>query len=177
MFGRPSLYGLPARIPALGLGETRYRSPWPPGPMAPISAALLLGSLRAAEAETDVRQQHARSLLEELEPAELTGAWNRKAGYLRLPVRSREGLRGLPDPETARRLGILPSYPTPLPSLAEGPELDGKKGTWPGAATLARELLTLPTHSRVGGSGLARIASLAAGTRAIAGDSDPGGGD
>jgi hypothetical protein len=56
-------------------------------------------------------------------------------------------LQGFRSPERARALGIMRSYPMPLPEL---PALAGRAepgGSWPGARQLAEGLLTLPTHS------------------------------
>ncbi|HEX2189574.1 MAG TPA: hypothetical protein VHG51_11780, partial [Longimicrobiaceae bacterium] len=70
------------------------------------------------------------------------------AGWLRLPLRVPGGMGALP--ERARRLGVAPSYPTTLAELPRlRPLLAGPERRWPGAEALARELVTLPTHSRV----------------------------
>ncbi|HEV2146406.1 MAG TPA: hypothetical protein VGR37_03225, partial [Longimicrobiaceae bacterium] len=69
-------------------------------------------------------------------------------GWLRFPVRVRGGRGALP--ERARRLGVAGSYPTPLSELPQlGALLAGPETRWPGAESLARDLVTLPTHSRV----------------------------
>ncbi len=83
-----------------------------------------------------------------------------RPGYLRLPLR----LPGTPSEPLldgrARRLGILPSYPRPLPALEvlDGVAVD--TGPTPGAATLARELFTAPTHSHLNERDLERIESV-----------------
>ena len=41
LLGRPGVYGLPAAIPWLGLGETRYRDPQTPSRMTRAAASLL----------------------------------------------------------------------------------------------------------------------------------------
>lgn len=151
--GRPSLYGIPSRIPWLGLGETPFHPPSAPRGMAPASARMVLAnrepSLRAAR----IRRANARAILGRLgldeaaeDPARADGG-----SHLRLPIRLAQGMETFPDPTAARRLGIIGGYPRVLPSLAAtGAEAASAARSWPGAATLVRELITLPTHRWVG---------------------------
>ncbi|HEX8362305.1 MAG TPA: hypothetical protein VF613_19460, partial [Longimicrobium sp.] len=82
-------------------------------------------------------------------------------GYLRLPLRIAGGLGALRDPARARRLGAAPGYPTPLAELpALHGRLTGPERHWPGAAALARDLVTFPTHSRVTPAERAELLSL-----------------
>jgi perosamine synthetase len=153
VFGRPSLYGVPAAIPALGLGETRYHEPRVLATQAPFSAALLRRTLAAAHRESEVRRLHAdrwRHMLggsSRTIPEVLPGG---TAGYLRFPLRlspaaARHAARG-----DARRVGVARSYPLPLSELAAvQPRLATPLADAPGARALARELVTLPTHSRL----------------------------
>ena len=154
MLGRPSLYALPASLPWLGLGETRYHECGPPRGLPRAAAALLLATHAAAQREAAVRRDAARQYLAALdaEPhvACVRPAPGAEPGYLRFPLRVRGGIHGLGDAHASLRLGIAPSYPTPLAAL--GPLvrlLVGSQRVWPGAETLARDLITLPTHSRV----------------------------
>lgn len=155
-FGRPALYGIPAALPWLGLGETRYRDPVPPGPLPRAAARLLLHDLAASQREARERRTRAERLLARLtagpgvRPIQpLPGA---VPGYLRLPVRIAGGLTGLADPERAQQLGVARSYPTPLSALPAVQarlvtSASGGRHAWPGAEELARSLITLPTHS------------------------------
>ena len=54
------------------------------------------------------------------------------------------------SPTRALALGVAPSYPSALADLA--PRLTGPERRWPGADELARDLVTLPTHSRLTGA-------------------------
>ena len=73
-----------------------------------------------------------------------------RPGYLRLPVRLREGMASFADPGRATRLGVAGGYPTSLAALpAVRERLALPRGDWPGADQLVRTLVTLPTHSRV----------------------------
>jgi perosamine synthetase len=151
-FGRPALYGIPAALPWLGLGETRYRDPTSPQPLPRTAARLLLHDVAASREESDGRRRRAEQLLAAITVSArvqtirpLPGA---VPGYLRLPLRLTAGFAGLRQPEVAQRLGAARSYPHPLSDLAGVRErlLDAGR-RYPGAEQLARELITLPTHS------------------------------
>lgn len=162
-FARPAAYGIPAALPWLGLGETRYREPVAPRALPRASAGLLVRGLSAAQREAAERRQRAGRLLEAMmlcagvhpiePPAESS------PGYLRLPVRVPGGLSGLADPEAAARLGAARSYPSSLGALAPvQARLVGQARRWPGAQDLVRELITLPTHSLLSAQDLQALA-------------------
>jgi perosamine synthetase len=151
---RPDIYGLPLSIPALRLGETTYLPPRPMRAMTRVAAATLLATHDASRKEASVRQSNAKAVV-----AAIAGSARVKsiptrvcptAGYLRLPVRIQGGMASFPNVQRALQLGIAPSYPM---SLAALPQLAGRLvatyGAWPGAQTLVRELVTVPTHSRL----------------------------
>lgn len=167
--GRPAIYGLPASIPWLGLGETRYHEPAPLRRMSRASARLLVRTAAGAELEARARRASAERWAEDLPgtPAvrRIHPHHEGVAGYLRYPVRLTRGLNGFGEHrEHARRLGIAPTYPATLAELPAVQErLRGRVGRWTGAQTLVRELVTLPTHSLVTEEARARILELLAG--------------
>lgn len=171
LLGRPSVYGVPARVPALGLGETRYHAPRPVEAMAEASAAVLLASDAAAEAEAAIRRERAealRGVLEDLGAAAAVEAVrvpvDARPGYLRFPVLDRGGA----DREGGRPLGVMPGYPRPLGSLDPLKPLLRVADPLPGAALLAARLLTLPTHSRTSAGDRRRLeAWLSASTASL----------
>jgi dTDP-4-amino-4,6-dideoxygalactose transaminase len=149
--GRPWLYGIPMSVPSLGLGRTVYHDPTPVRPMRRAAAALAARTEAPADAEAAHRRASAAGMLASL-PAALAIQVSPDAspGYLRLPLRIPGGIGALRDPGRARRLGAAPGYPTPLSDLpALQGRLTGPERRWPGAASLARDLVTFPTHSRV----------------------------
>lgn len=148
---RPLLYGIPARIPALALGQTKYRTPHLPTEMPTASTRVVLRTLRHADRDGRRRRATAHryaTVLEWLAVATPTSdAPAARPGYLRFPVMVPEG-RQASDCADAT-LGIVPSYPMPLRTLGPlGPRLQDSPST-PGAEALARRLVTLPTHARL----------------------------
>ncbi len=150
--GRPAIYGLPRRLPFLGLGQTTYRAPEPPRRLPAAAAGVLRATASALEAETAARRAHAERLLKRIwagsrlsAPVVPEGA---EPSWIRLPALLPEGRAdrdGEFDPPT--RLGVYRGYPAPLhrlPALAD--RLVGRTGPFPGADVLARRLVTFPTH-------------------------------
>lgn len=159
---RPSLYWLPRTVPALHLGETRYREPRPVAGMSATAAAILDATWDEADRETEVRRAVGRAYTAALEgvagvrlvavpPGSL-------AGHLRFPVLIDGSLR---DARAARaaRLGLAAGYPGILPDVRPSPR-DRTADDLPGARFLARGLWTLPTHRFVTRRDVERIVAF-----------------
>lgn len=151
--GRPALYGIPASIPALRLGETVYHDPRPPRWISDWCRHAVPSALEASNAETARRREHAARLLAAVRAApglaEVAVGQRAQPGYLRLPVRARstEAARRL---QRLRPLGVMPAYPRPLVDLERfASRVRNRDQGFPGAVELADRLHTLPTHSRV----------------------------
>lgn len=165
VLGRPALYGVPASIPWLGLGETHYHPARAPRHMAAASAALLARTRELSRREAEHRRANAAAYLHELEGVAgvqpIRAPEGAEAGFLRLPVRLARGMDGFPSQPRALRLGIAPSYPSTLAALpAMRAQLASSPAPLPGAERLVRELVTLPTHSRVTAAERAEIVGL-----------------
>jgi dTDP-4-amino-4,6-dideoxygalactose transaminase len=157
LLAHPSMYRLPASIPALKLGAMVYRPPNEPRPMATAAAAILHSALRMDEREVQFRRARAKDLLSRITESHavmpvhpIVGG---KSGFLRLALLDTGGRR-LPR----SNIGALRGYPMTLeqhpqlqPMLVPG-EQAGK-----GSETLRDRLFTLPTHSRVNSSDLTRL--------------------
>lgn len=151
--GRPAAYGLLARMPGLGLGETVYHPPASPARMTAFSAALLIRTFDLAASETRTRREQAEAWLRDLPAAARARValppQHAEAGYLRLPLL----LDGPPPMEVwpqLRSAGMMRSYPAPLSDLPEvRTRLIGRPAIHSGARALAARLVTLPTHSLV----------------------------
>ena len=162
--GRPTLYGIPAGIPALGLGQTVYREPQPPRQASPFAMALIAATHDAALAEAGVRRRNAATLAQHARAAGLLtyeGPPGSTPGYLRLPVRIHGDAQVFAASAGARALGVAAGYPTTLQQLpALTPYLESPHARFAGAETLVRGLITFPTHSRLSASDIVRIADL-----------------
>lgn len=156
LLSRPGLYGIPARIPALGLGDTPYHAVHPAMRMDADAAALVRAALALEETDTKARSERALQVLQRLPAsAALALPASGVAGFLRMPVfLQRTSGRG---ERSSRKLGIEPGYPlalSDLPGFTRASVSDG--GPWTGARALASRLVTLPVHSRVSDADLAR---------------------
>jgi perosamine synthetase len=152
LLGRPGAYAVPASLPFLHLGETRYHAPAPPGAMSRAAAAVLASALGGMEAEVATRRHNARLVLDcvgesrALRPLALPP--ESSPGYLRLPLVASPAARRLAERPASRRLGIMPGYPLPLARLPGfGRRCVNATAEFPGATHLAGHLITLPTHS------------------------------
>lgn len=159
LLARPAVYGLPARIPALRLGETPYHAPHPGTRLSVGAAGLVRAALRVEVAEAETRRRHAQRLTELLPAAAVPVPPEAAvAGFLRFPVMlSRLDDRGA---VATRRLGIERGYPAALCDLRgfSRVRLD-IAGPWPGARALAAGLVTAPVHSRLTAADLERAAA------------------
>ena len=163
--GRPLFYGLPSAVPGLELGETVYHAPVAPSFASPLSARLALQTLEISRREATARRARAREMVARIE-AERNGGIRVPAahgrsepGNLRLPL--------LASPAARRHLlargrvlGVMPSYPRPLPELPSLKPHIAEEATFPGARALAERLVTLPTHSLLTESDMSRIVQL-----------------
>lgn len=166
--GRPALYGLPASIPALGLGTTRYHEPSSPGSITDFSARLALSTAASAHAAPAKRRAVAEAWRQRLSE-ETTGlrlcrplGGHESAGFLRFPVVAQSVDHAKTLVERGARLGVAPGYPIALHRLPQGtPHHAGTPGALPGSEELAERLVTLPTHHWVDGSLMQRVIDLA----------------
>jgi dTDP-4-amino-4,6-dideoxygalactose transaminase len=153
LLSSPRLYTLPAAMPWLHLGETRYHPLTGIRPLSGFSAALLVAMVEASDAETAGRQRTGQQLHDGLagltRASRINPVAGARPGYLRFPLR-------IPDPDLRARLlraaeacGIAAGYPGSARDLpAARPAVADPDGRFPGTDTLVRELVTLPTHSR-----------------------------
>jgi len=149
--GRPVLYGLPASLPWLHLGESVYRDAVPPRSMSRAAAAAVEALACAAQQEAAARRENARAMVSRIEGDLVPRIGSDAvAGFLRLPLRVQRGMGGFASPDRARQLGIARSYPKTLADLPAVNRRLSTAGACPGAAELTRTLVTAPTHSLVG---------------------------
>lgn len=165
LIGRPSLYGVPRSFPSFKLGETVYHPPRRATCLGRAATAAIVATKDDAEKEAAVRKVNAEILLSAAASNPQIGRISTDAlsvpGYLRLPLRLPGGMSFFADADAALSLGVARSYPSTLAALQQlSGKLDGPEKAWPGAEALARDLVTLPTHSLVSAADLSRLAGL-----------------
>src|SRR5262245_10916804 len=140
----PRLYWLPAGLPFLGLGKTRFYRDFPVGRLGGFEIGVLGRWRERLESGNRLRLESARALQRaaSCEASDIP--------YLRLPLvmPSRAARDALRDLSRRRGLGMEMMYPT---GVAEIPELRDHVGdqTFRVARTLADRILTVPTHHLV----------------------------
>lgn len=160
LLARPSLFRIPANLPGLRLGDTIYRAPSPPRSISRVAAAVVLEMWKQYRTEVELRRRNAERLRKTLSKVgvveQVRPVTDSDPSWLRLPVLLPGMLRTDPSLMAARALGVMPGYPRPLDSLEQTPAPVGAVPL-PGAARLAAELWTLPTHSLLTEHDLGRL--------------------
>ena len=161
IMGRPWLYGIPASIPALGLGETVYKEPRSPRAMSAAVAAVAAATETLAMSVIPARRAVA------LQWDDLSKRTERWVGCAPLPEGASSYLRFAAvarDPQEAARVadllgpaGVVRGYPTSLPRLPQARDLLLDEMATPGADLLASRAITFPTHGAVTRRDFARV--------------------
>lgn len=162
LLARPAFYGIPARLPFLGLGETIYRPVAPARRISNVAVAVLARTRALRERETAIRRHNAERLIAAAKQGGRARIVAIEAGatpgYLRLPLVMQPETRAVTLGPEARALGIMPGYPLSLDALPGFGERVVDRGTGvPGAHALASGLITVPTHSRLAERDLVRL--------------------
>lgn len=160
VMGRPSLYGVPLRVPMLHLGETRYRAPRRPTRMATLPATVLTSAWDLLSDEVVTRRENAARLSRSVGKrlSSFSVATDAVPSYLRLPLLAEPAVGCAVAAGRWRALGVAHGYPlalTELPALRDN--LVQPTGACPGARELAQGLITLPTHSLLKNPDLDRL--------------------
>jgi dTDP-4-amino-4,6-dideoxygalactose transaminase len=169
---RPLLYWLPAGLPFLGLGRTRFYPDFPLGRLGGFEAGLLRHWRERLEDGNRDRLESAREL------QRAAGCETGDVPYLRLPLvmPNRVARDALCELSRRRGLGVAMMYPT---SIGEIPELRDHIGgrRFEVARMLADRILTMPTHHLVPPAVRRELCDLIRGHRilgALAADSSTG---
>ena len=162
VLSNPRLYAIPASVPWLHLGETRYRPPSQERGLAPVSAALLLDTVQAADEEVRFRTTTGQEFQERLAGAThartIRVPIDGTAGYLRFPLRVPSASLRDQVLRNYSAAGVVPGYPGRITDLADmHSRLARGLPACSGAATLVRETITLPTHSRSTAASIAHL--------------------
>ena len=154
----PYLYWLPAKLPFLGLGETRYKALDSVGPAEPILGEFLPANINEYWHGPDIVQTRLTALIADVSKGQMLDLFSgccepgRVQRLLRYPVLAadqslRDRLFQVLDREG---LGVSKMYPASLPNI-RGLEshLRVEGAAYPNAEAFARRILTFPVHSRV----------------------------
>ena len=159
----PKLYWMPAGIPFLGLGETKFFSDFPIRRMDGMRAGLLSSWRGRLDESNRCRVRKKRSFLDRLPQGaqQFLIHQSEAAPYLRFPVlmptaRHKEALCA-----TARQkgLGISSLYPAPISEISDIAS-KFRSRRYPGAEALSARLVTLPLHQFVTETDVDRICSI-----------------
>lgn len=143
VFINPSFYWLPAGLPFLKLGETRFYGDFPVERLSGMKAGLLMNWRTELEGSNRARAKNSDYFCKELG---LKKAYGRMP-LLRLPVvlKSAEARERVCSIAGSKGLGISTMYPSPVNKIEEIKEMfSGEE--YPGAKTVAERLVTIPTH-------------------------------
>lgn len=150
---RPQVFGLLARIPALGIGQTKFAplegvrrlpDPWICTVRAVVDS--VQGCLEALRRDSVAMLDLARSC-----GAQVPHTVSRTADRLplwRVPVLCRSPELASRVAEQGAHLGISRLYGRALPEFLDASPAEAAE-RWPGAVSLAGRLITLPTHGRL----------------------------
>lgn len=153
VFARPSMYGLLRRVPALGLGISRYSPAHDPHAMSDFSAAMALTLLGRQDNAAQARASTANLLLPHASSVAVSTPQSAHPGYLRLPIRCSPARA-----KVARSLGVTRSYTLTTGEVATDLGIvEPNQPHCPGAAVLLRELHTIPTHRRLAARDIVRL--------------------
>lgn len=153
LFGRPSLYWIPASLPFLGLGETTYHAAHPVSGISTLTAGVLIRTMQLVPAEVLRRRSTASDLTGSSSgPGHVDPPPEWKAGWLRYPlVLQRTAGSVITNYHVA--FGVMRGYPKSLADLEGfGIRRLNPGDEFPGARMLAERLVTLPTHRFVRGA-------------------------
>jgi hypothetical protein len=151
-FIHPLLYWLPAGLPFLRLGETKFCADFPISRMDEVRAHQLQGWERRLALANQERAARAGWLLDglDLHRRGIRPITGKEAIYLRLPVllRDRETKEAVCRQSREEGAGVSQNYPA---TIQEIPELASRLASrkCAGAQEVVDRLVTLPTHQFV----------------------------
>ena len=160
----PSLYWLPAGLPFLKLGETKFYTDFPITRLDPIRAGLLRRWKRRLANSTTSRVAHSEQILRSLTLSNvqtIKPSGRGQSVYLRLPVlmRSRQEKDAVCRTSAEQGLGISPLYPSSLQYITKLRDTLSSQDV-PQSTMIAERLVTLPTHELVSDSDVVRISTV-----------------
>lgn len=166
LLSHPTGFRLAEALPGLEVGATRFDPAFGVGGLGEGAAALGLALLARVEEFNAARRARARALWEALDGlpgiSAVRAAGPGQPAPLRVALRVRPGLRDeLLRALRAAGIGATRMYPASLAEVAEiAPHLAPAPARCPGAAEVARSLLTLPCYPGLADSAIKRMRAV-----------------
>ncbi|MHB8481172.1 MAG: DegT/DnrJ/EryC1/StrS family aminotransferase [Nitrospiria bacterium] len=148
----PRMYGFPAALPFLGLGETHFLKDFPVSRFDGFRAGILFHWKNRLEESNRIREAAAGDLMSQFARAHtrIPSSPREKTIYLRLPLimESKEAKDQLCRLSRKKGLGISRMYPTGVHEIKEL-QSHLESTHFPVASQVAEQLVTLPVHAWV----------------------------
>ena len=165
----PSRYWLPAGLPFLKLGETKFYTEFTIARMDPVRAGLLRRWKERLAHSTASRVAHADQVLGSLglgSAQAIKPSGRGHSVYLRLPVlmRSKQEKDAVCRMSVEQGLGVSAMYPSSVQEIAELREALSSQSV-PQSTMIAERLVTLPTHELLSGADLERVCAAVQGVQ------------
>ncbi|MES9973419.1 MAG: DegT/DnrJ/EryC1/StrS family aminotransferase [Candidatus Thiodiazotropha sp.] len=151
LFLNPLLYWIPASLPFLNLGKTRYEENIQIKKysrlVAPIALMQIKRSNQIAEKRIANGLWYKSNIEEKKTISKINESDQGKPVYLRYPIKVKQREKREAILTHAKRYGITKSYPKSLNQLKEIEEVLVNPGEFEGAEQISAQLITLPTHT------------------------------
>jgi perosamine synthetase len=144
----PYLYWLPAGLPFLKIGETRFYNDFPMSRLNRAKSGAMFFWKRKLESLNETRRNMSEHYKNELNLNRKVGIYSRDVPYLRFPVYLRNEQVKIKMCDEYKNIGVSPMYPGSIGSIPEIEEVVAGHPS-PQSAKIARTLVTLPTHNLV----------------------------
>jgi dTDP-4-amino-4,6-dideoxygalactose transaminase len=150
LFINPFLYWLPASLPFLNLGKTKYEDNIViekySRTVAPLALKQIQRSIKITKKRSENGNWYKNSIKETKDIKKVYEPENSEPVYLRYPVKiSKRNKRNYVLNKT-KRYGVTMSYPMSLNKLEEIEKHTVNPGDYRGAEKISEEIITLPTH-------------------------------
>ncbi|MEW8690178.1 MAG: DegT/DnrJ/EryC1/StrS family aminotransferase [Candidatus Thiodiazotropha endolucinida] len=151
LFLNPLLYWIPASLPFLNLGKTRYEENIEIKKysrlVAPIALMQIKRSDQIAEKRIANGLWYKSNIKEKKTISKINESDQGKPVYLRYPIKVKQREKREAILTHAKRYGITKSYPKSLNQLKEIEKILVNPGEFEGAEQISAQLITLPTHT------------------------------
>ncbi len=165
IFSRPSMYWFPAGLPFLGIGKTTFSTKFSIQRLAGFNAGLTSGWQSKLEAFNQARRERAKTYKKILRNGELAFLPETEGSfpaYLRFPVIARSSAErdAVCHDLSVAGLGASANYPSGIADIPELNLSNKEKALCHAGSSLAKRILTLPTHPHVREADTKKVADM-----------------